>query len=118
MITALVLTILIETICLMLLKEKNKIVYFIEVVINIVTNLSLNLFLQTYYFESNLEYAFCVIILEAIIFIIEGIIYNIYYKNIKKALQISFILNITSFMIGLVIGFIQNFDYFKQILIK
>ena len=39
----------------------------------------------------------------------------IYFKNFKKAIKISFILNLTSFLIGLILNFFQNLDLIKEI---
>lgn len=116
MIFALLMTIIIESSFLYFLKEKDYKVYLIEVILNVVTNLSLNYFLFKHTFDNYLIYIIVVIILEILVFLIEAFIYFIYYKKMKRALLISFILNLSSFIIGLIISFLQNIIYYFIIL--
>ena len=115
MIYALILTLIIENLMLFILGYKDYRIYVLSIVINTITNLALNSFLLSYPFQTYLFYATICIILEILIFLIEGCFYMIYFKNFKKALKISFILNLTSFLIGLILNFFQNLDLIKEI---
>ena len=91
----LVATIIIEFIVLRLLKENNKKVLLSSVIINLLTNLPLNLFVA--------KDLFSIGIAEVAIIAIEALWYWIFVKNIKKAVIYSALCNITSFFIGLLI---------------
>ena len=115
MIKALILTLIIENGMLFILGYKNYRIYVFSIIINTVTNLALNYFLLNYPFQTYLFYATICIVLESLIVLIEGCFYLIYFKSFKNAIKISFILNLTSFLIGLILNFFQNFDLIKEI---
>ncbi len=104
---ALILTLLIESLLLIILKFKDSKLYLISIIINSITNLSLNYYLTNTIFNSLLVYSIIVIILEILIVFIEALTYMIYFKEFSKAFKISFILNTSSFLIGLIINFFQ-----------
>lgn len=106
MISALILTLIIETLVLFLLKYRNYKIYIICLIINIITNLSLNYYLIHTIFQTVYIYIIVVILLEAFIWIVEGLVYMIYLKDFKKAIKVSIILNATSFFTGLLLTFI------------
>ncbi len=91
----LVATIIIEFIVLRLLKENNKKVLLSSVIINILTNLPLNLFVP--------KDMVSIGIAEVTIVVIEAIWYYFFVKDIKKALTYSALCNIISFFTGLLI---------------
>ncbi len=97
---ALILTILIEGIALIVLKEQRLIKY--SLLINIFTNIPLNLILKLLT-DNFIVYIIILIILEIIIIIIEGILYYLIIKNKKYACKISIILNASSFIIGTIL---------------
>ena len=96
----LVATIIIEFIVLRLLKENNKKVLLSSIIINILTNLPLNLFVA--------KDMFSIGIAEVAIIAIEALWYWIFVKDIKKALTYSALCNITSFFAGLLIYIAAN----------
>ena len=96
----LVATIIIEFIVLRLLKENNKKVLLSSIIINILTNLPLNLFVA--------KDMFSIGIAEVAIIAIESLWYWIFVKDIKKALTYSALCNITSFFAGLLIYIAAN----------
>lgn len=98
----LILTIVIEIICLLLLQKDDKII-LTSVLLNIVTNLTLNFILHFVLDSKLIIYISLVVILEACVLIVESLIYNIYLKNIKQSFLLSLILNATSFTLGLII---------------
>lgn len=98
-IKALILTLLIEGILIFIIKRKFIFVLY-SIIINIITNLSLN-FIVTNYLQSSLcIYIVGVIILEIIVLFAETFIYNIKIKKFKEALLLSLILNLTSLSFG------------------
>ncbi|MDE7385280.1 MAG: hypothetical protein K2M84_05935 [Anaeroplasmataceae bacterium] len=104
----LILTLLIETLVLVILKERRKKVYILSIGMNVITNVSLNLI--GYY--SNIEelwlYFFMVILLEAIIWFIEGIGYYIGIKEKRKATLYTLTCNGMSFFLGTIIQVVLN----------
>ena len=91
----LVATIIIEFIVLRLLKENNKKVLLSSVIINILTNLPLNLFVPNDMVSIGIA--------EVAIIAIEALWYWIFVKNIKKAVIYSALCNAVSFFTGLLI---------------
>jgi hypothetical protein len=83
----LILTIVIEIICLLLLQKDDKII-LTSVLLNIVTNLTLNFILHFVLDSKLIIYISLVVILEACVLIVESLIYNIHLKNIKQAIQL------------------------------
>lgn len=100
MIEALLLTIIIELPLLKLFKEKDSKVYFLSLIMNIVTNLSLNGFLKLIGFSNFIIYLMVVIFLEIIVVFVEALGYMIIYKKFKKSFIVSLVLNLVSAVIG------------------
>ena len=87
-----------EALCLLMYKEKRPLIYLIQGVMNIITNLSLN-FILTYVNSTNND-TLILFILEVVVFIIEGIVYSIIYKNALIGFILSFACNILSYSFG------------------
>lgn len=100
------LTCLIELITLIIIKVKDKKILNYSIIVNLLTNVPLNLFIVNFNFKDIIQYFIIVIILELVIILIEGLLYYILLKDIKKSLKYSVILNVTSYIIGLVISII------------
>ena len=115
--TALILTLIIESCALFILKEKRIKVYVCSIILNTITNLSLNIFLTQYAVNEPIAYFLVLFSLEVAIWFIEGMVYYFVIKDFKKSLKYSFILNLSSFLIGLVISFvliiINYYNFFK-----
>lgn len=97
---ALILTIVIELIVLLILRERNYKIYLLSIIINIITNVSLNIYVQ---FIDVRYYYLIITFLEILIVIIEAIGYNLIYKDYKKSLLIAFLCNIASYLLGLLL---------------
>jgi hypothetical protein len=97
---ALIITIILELLMLLVQREKNYRVYLFSILINIITNVSLNIGIQ---FVEPGYYYLVVTILEALIVLIEAASYFLIYKDFKKSLRISLVCNLTSFLIGLIL---------------
>ena len=95
---ALLATIIVEELVLLILKEKKIKIYLICLIMNVITNVSLNILIH---FVSN--YYLFLIVAEVVIFIIEAFVYYLVKKDIRKAILISLICNILSFIIGMFI---------------
>lgn len=96
----LLLTLIIEVGALFLLKERRGKVYFAAILMNIFTNISLNLF-NYYVIIEELWVAWLVLIfLEFFIWFLEGLGYFILLKDIKRAICYTLVLNMSSFFFG------------------
>ena len=95
LINALFLTVVLEIFSLLLQREKNKILYILVIIINIFTNLSMNIVLYYIPFK---YYYYCLILFEILVIIIEAIILNFVLKDFKKAFRISLINNLISWL--------------------
>jgi hypothetical protein len=97
---ALIITIVIELLMLFLQREKNYKIYLFSVLINVITNVSLNVGIQlvepSYYY-------LVVTLSEAMIVLIEALAYFWICKDFKKSLRISLVCNLTSFLLGLIL---------------
>lgn len=100
--TALILTIIIESITLYILGFKNKALYRNVIIANILTNPALNflLFFTISYFRE--YYFYYILFCEMIVVIIEWLFLKVRLKNYNLPFfKISFIINATSFLLGL-----------------
>jgi len=97
---ALIATIIIELLMLLIQREKNYKIYLFSVLINVITNVSLNVGIQlvepSYYYLA-------VTLSEAMIVLIEALSYFLICKDFKKSLRISLVCNLTSFLLGLIL---------------
>ena len=104
-----VLTCAIELIILLILKEKNKKILFGSLLINLITNVSLNLFINYYHFDTLLNYFALVIGLELLIITAEGLLYYLIDRDISKSIKYAIILNVTSYLVGLILSLLIKF---------
>lgn len=93
---SLTLTILIELGVLWLLMERRRKVLVLSVVINVLTNVPLNLAVIHLGYSTK-----TVLIGELIVFIVEALWYLLFIKDIRKASIYSLLCNAVSFLIGL-----------------
>lgn len=100
-IIAYTLTCAIELITLIILKEKNKKILLCSLLINLITNIPLNLFICFSNFKTLLDYFAIVIGLELFIMTIEGLLYYLLNRDIHKSIKYAIILNVTSYLVGL-----------------
>ena len=110
----LIATIIIESIVAYLLKIRNKDELINIALINIITNTILTLIIQiyVYYFgfdTINILKFIIIPILEIIIIIIESKLFKKYLKEDRNYLKISFILNMSSFIGGIIWELIKNY---------
>lgn len=93
---ALVSTILIEFVVLLLLGEKNRVVLGSSVVINILTNIPLNLFVI--YVDGSIM---TMILGELLVIAVEALWYYLFLRVLSRAFIYSILCNAISFLIGL-----------------
>ncbi|MBE6137514.1 MAG: hypothetical protein E7176_03865 [Erysipelotrichaceae bacterium] len=98
-----ILTAIIEFVALLFIGVRRKNILLYSILINLITNVPLNLFLYLYDYKSELIYWLIVLLLEILILFIEAVLYFIAIKKIKKSFICSFICNSYSFLIGLLI---------------
>lgn len=102
------LTVLIEIAVLRIIGEKNINVYIASIIINLITNVPLNIFLYLYSF-SDITIYYCILIsLEIFILIIEGFMYYLVLKNYKKSFLYSILANLASFAFGNIIIYLVD----------
>lgn len=100
----LVLTLVIEIIVLICFREKRVKVYIASLIMNVVTNVPLNIgltYLKRYF--SSLGYLPLLLLGEIIVFFIEWLIYYLVLKESKRSFFYSFYSNILSFLIGIIL---------------
>mgnify|MGYP006873019760 CR=1 FL=1 len=95
---ALLLTILIELGVLLLMGERQKRVLWSSVVVNVLTNVPLNLSL--FYLEADDK---TVIVGEIVVVVVEALWYYAFLQKLKKALVYSVLCNAVSFLSGLLL---------------
>jgi hypothetical protein len=101
---ALILTIVIEVCVVWALNFKDKIFIIIVILVNVITNPSLNLIISlSYHYTTTLMPFYVLLILEVMIILIEAIIlFKVFPKySFKLMVFVSSIMNITSFSIGI-----------------
>ena len=99
----LILTILLEGLALLLMRERSPLFYLYWTAVTTLTNLPVNLYLQFLFTGSILEYWLAVAVLEALVFTVEFLLCLAYTKDKKKSAKYSAVCNRTSFLLGLVI---------------
>ena len=99
----LILTILLEGLALLLMRERSPLFYLYWTAVTTLTNLPVNLYLQFLFTGSILEYWLAVAVLEALVFTVEFLLCLAYTKDKKKSAKYSAVCNLTSFFSGLVI---------------
>lgn len=93
---ALVPTILIELLVLLLLRERSARVLASSVLVNIITNVPLNLY--TNYISYSLLTILCG---EVVVFLVEALWYFLFLRNLRLSFIYSFLCNAISFLTGL-----------------
>ena len=105
----LALTLIIEALVLFLLKERRKRADILSIGMNVITNISLNLIGYFIYIEQLWLYAIMIILLEVIIWILEGLGYYAGIKDKKKAILYTLACNGMSFFLGTILQVLLNF---------
>ena len=103
---SLIATIIIESGVLLLLKEQRRQVYIAEVIINILTNIPLNVWAIVGY-RIFIE----IIIAEIIIMIVESLWYYMFVKRVRTATIYGVLCNTISFLTGILITLIIELAY-------
>ena len=96
LLSALLLTIIIEWIVLRIMGENSKKILLYSMLINAATNLPLNIFVARAALSTQLT-------AELLIVLIEALLYCIVIKNIRKSFVYSTLCNATSFLTGVLI---------------
>ncbi|HOH18276.1 MAG TPA: hypothetical protein PK087_03010 [Bacilli bacterium] len=94
---ALALTLVCELVVLMLFRCFKQL-YLVAILINIFTNIGMNLLIL---WVNPIHYHVFVIFMEIIVILIEFLIYYLFIKKGKQALLISLAANFTSYLVGL-----------------
>ena len=103
---ALVPTIMIELVVLLLLRERRRLVLGSSVIINILTNIPLNLYVV--YIDSSM---LTIVIGELLVVVVEALWYYLFLRVLSRAFIYSFLCNAISFLTGLLV---QLFIVFFQ----
>ena len=93
---ALIPTILIEFVVLLLLRERSWLVLGSSVVINILTNIPLNLFV--FYVDNRIM---MIALGELLVIVVEAVWYYLFLRNLSRAFIYSSLCNAISFLMGL-----------------
>ena len=101
---ALIPTILIELAVLLLLRERRRRVLVASVIINFLTNVPLNLYVN--YISSSLLVIICG---EVIVVLIEALWYYLFIRDIGCSFVYSFLCNAISFLLGLLAELLCQF---------
>ena len=104
LILALIPTILIELAVLLLLRERRKRVLASSVVINVLTNVPLNLYV---YYVSDSFYA--LLLGEVIVVLVEALWYYVFIKDLPRSFTYSILCNAISFLTGLLVQILYLF---------
>ncbi|MDE7264217.1 MAG: hypothetical protein K2N64_06115 [Anaeroplasmataceae bacterium] len=99
----LLLTLGIETIVLFILKERRGRIFLFSLILNCVTNLTLNFILYFFKDGSKEIYFIMVALLEILIWLIEGVAYYGVIKKKSIAIKYTLACNMTSFLLGILI---------------
>ena len=108
MIVALLLTVILECLALLLLRERDKLFYLYWTAVTALTNTLVNVILLTHFSEATTEYWIAVAILEMLVFLCELLFCFVYTLDIKKSALYSAVCNILSFSFGLIFQIIIN----------
>ena len=96
LIFALIPTILIELVVLLLLRERRMRILALSVVVNIITNVPLNLYV--YYISNSLP---SLLLGELIVVLVETLWYYAFIRELSRSFTYSILCNVISFLIGL-----------------
>lgn len=106
LILALIPTILVELVVLLLLRERRKRVLASSVVVNVITNVPLNLYV---YFIGNTIPT--LLLGEVIVILVETLWYYVFIRELSRSFTYSILCNAISFLTGL---FVQILYFFFQ----
>lgn len=104
LILALIPTILIELVVLLLLRERRKRVLASSVVVNVITNVPLNLYV---YFIGNTIPT--LLLGEVIVILVETLWYYVFIRELSRSFTYSVLCNAISFLIGLFVQILYLF---------
>ena len=102
---ALIPTILIELAVLLFLRERRARVLAASVVVNILTNVSLNLYINC--ISNSLLVIICG---EVLVVLIEALWYYLFIRNLRQSFIYSFLCNAISFLLGLLAELLYLFS--------
>ena len=91
-------TILIELVVLLLLRERRRLVLGSSVIINILTNIPLNLYIFS--IDSSMM---TIVIGELLVIVVEALWYYLFLRVLSRAFIYSFLCNAISFLTGLLL---------------
>ena len=97
------LTILLESIALVILGERHPLFYLYWIAITTLTNIPANLFISHVFHGNTFELCIIVSVIELFVFLSEFLLCLAYTKNKKISAKYSAICNISSFSIGTLI---------------
>ena len=98
-------TILIEWMVLLLLRERNRRVLVSSVIVNIMTNIPLNLFVI--YVDDDLP---ILLLGEILVILVEALWYFLFLRNFSRAFIYSSLCNAISFLTGLLVQILLFYD--------
>ena len=102
MILTLLFTIIIEILVLLALRERRKRVLWASVIVNILTNIPLNMYVKAVHPKWGI-----ILLAEGIVFIVETLWYYLFIREMSKAAIYSFLCNAISFLLGLLFTFLS-----------
>lgn len=94
----LIATIVIEALVLLLMQERRWQVFAMSVVMNVMTNVALNLYVITLADVLTMPR---IILLEGLVFVLESALFYLSTRNIRQAILYSLACNLTSYLLGL-----------------
>ena len=100
MLIALLLTVIIECLVLLLLRERQLIFYIFWIALTTLTNLAVNLCVSLVNFGSMAWYVVTVLVIEVLVFVSEAFITYLYTENPRQSLIYSAVCNLASFLVG------------------
>jgi hypothetical protein len=105
---ALVPTIMIELMVLLLLRERRKMVLGASVIINILTNVPLNLYVV--YIDRSVM---TIVVGELLVVVVEALWYYLFLRVLSRSFIYSFLCNAISFLIGLLVQLLIAFFQYE-----
>ena len=94
------LTIILECLAILIMKERQPLFYVYWIAITTFTNIPANLYVAYVFSGTQLQYYLTVAVIEALVFTIEFLLCLAYTKDKKKSAKYSIICNLASFVIG------------------
>ena len=96
----LILTIILECLALLVLREKDIVFYIYWTAITTITNVPANLYMTYVFSGGRLEYWVSVAVIEALVLAIEYLLCLAYTRNQRKSIKYSLVCNAVSYFIG------------------